>query len=59
MRPGSTKRSRWAENPKWLQDDYVKFIRFAQMKIDGFTYKRRRQTENLSSIQSPAWSAGL
>lgn len=26
-------------NPKWLQDDYVKFIRFAQMKMDGFTFK--------------------
>ena len=23
------------KNPKWLQDDYVKFIRFAQMKMDG------------------------
>jgi len=22
-------------NPKWLQDDYVKFIRFAQMKMDS------------------------
>jgi len=22
-------------NPKWLQDDYVKFIRFAQMKMDA------------------------
>ena len=22
------------KNPKWLQDDYVKFIRFAQWKID-------------------------
>lgn len=22
------------KNPKWLQDDYVKFIRFAQMKMD-------------------------
>lgn len=28
-------------NPKWLQDDYVKFIRFAQMKMDGYTYKTR------------------
>lgn len=27
------------KNPKWLQDDYVKFIRFAQMKMDGFTLK--------------------
>lgn len=27
------------KNPKWLQDDYVKFIRFAQMKMDGFTIK--------------------
>ena len=26
-------------NPKWLQDDYVKFVRFSQMKMDGFTYK--------------------
>jgi predicted helicase len=25
-------------NPKWLQDDYAKFIRFAQMKMDGFTF---------------------
>ncbi|MCW8307498.1 N-6 DNA methylase [Acidiphilium sp. PA] len=23
------------KNPKWLNDDYVKFIRFAQMKIDA------------------------
>ncbi|TAK53963.1 MAG: DNA methyltransferase [Bacteroidetes bacterium] len=23
------------KNPKWLQDDYVKFIRFAQWKIEG------------------------
>jgi hypothetical protein len=27
------------KNPKWLQDDYVKFIRFAQMKMDGFSLK--------------------
>lgn len=26
------------KNPKWLNDDYVKFIRFAQMKMDGFTF---------------------
>jgi hypothetical protein len=24
---------------KWLNDDYVKFIRFAQMKMDGFTFQ--------------------
>ena len=24
---------------KWLQDDYVKFIRFAQMKMDGGTFE--------------------
>ncbi len=24
---------------KWLSDDYVKFIRFAQMKMDGFSYR--------------------
>ena len=23
------------KNPKWLNDDYVKFIRFAQMKMDA------------------------
>jgi predicted helicase len=27
------------KNPKWLHDDYVKFIRFAQMKMDGFSFK--------------------
>ncbi len=26
------------KNPKWLQDDYVKFIRFAQNKIDQVGY---------------------
>jgi hypothetical protein len=26
------------KNPKWLQDDYVKFIRFAQMKMDAGRY---------------------
>jgi predicted helicase len=26
------------KNPKWLNDDYVKFIRFAQMKMDGGEY---------------------
>jgi predicted helicase len=29
------------KNPKWLQDDYVKFIRFAQMKMDGYTFKTK------------------
>ena len=27
------------KNSKWLHDDYVKFIRFAQMKMDGFSFK--------------------
>jgi N-6 DNA Methylase len=26
-------------NPKWLNDDYVKFLRFSQMKMDGFSFK--------------------
>ena len=26
--------SPWARNPKWLQDDYVKFIRWAQWRIE-------------------------
>ena len=25
-------------NSKWLHDDYVKFIRFAQMKMDGYSF---------------------
>lgn len=33
------KKSLGERNPKWLHDDYVKFIRFAQMKMDGFTFK--------------------
>jgi len=28
-------------NPKWLNDDYVKFIRFAQMKMDAIPGRRR------------------
>lgn len=35
------KRPLGEKNPKWLQDDYVKFIRFAQMKMDGYTYKTK------------------
>ena len=33
------KERRSERKPQWLQDDYVKFIRFAQMKMDGFTFK--------------------
>jgi hypothetical protein len=29
------------KNPKWLNDDYVKFIRFAQLKMDGYTYRTK------------------
>src|SRR5690606_7820673 len=29
------KRSLGEKNPKWLNDDYVKFIRFAQLKMDA------------------------
>lgn len=43
-------------NPKWLNDDYVKFIRFAQMKMDGGTYeyvdeKGNRQSLTLQGVE--------
>jgi predicted helicase len=28
-------------NPKWLNDDYVKFMRFAQLKMDGYNYQSK------------------
>ncbi|HWY60798.1 MAG TPA: N-6 DNA methylase [Rhizomicrobium sp.] len=31
----ATKRPLGERNPKWLNDDYVKFIRFAQLKMDA------------------------
>jgi len=39
-------------NPKWLNDDYVKFIRFAQMKMDGgkFEYKDDRGVSHLVDL---------
>jgi len=35
---------------KWLQDDYVKFVRFAQMKMDGGEFKYLDDTGNVQSI---------
>jgi len=35
---------------KWLQDDYVKFIRFAQMKMDGGEFKFIDDAGNVQSI---------
>ena len=35
---------------KWLQDDYVKFIRFAQMKMDGGEFEFTDNRGNLQTI---------
>jgi len=46
-------------NPKWLQDDYVKFIRFAQMKMDGFTYKTKAPDGKPIEHSVPAVERGI
>ena len=37
------------KNPKWLQDDYVKFIRFAQLKMDRIDEGLKRLTRFFGS----------
>jgi predicted helicase len=44
---------------KWLQDDYVKFIRFAQMKIDGGVFEYRDEDGNLQSVVIDAVDKGV
>lgn len=44
---------------KWLQDDYVKFIRFAQMKIDGGTFEAVDELGNIQSIQMNGVDEGI
>ena len=43
------KNATWGAKSQWLQDDYVKFIRFAQMKMDGFTYQTSAPIEKPSA----------
>ena len=47
------------KNPKWLQDDYVKFIRFAQMKMDGFTFKTKAPDGKLIEHSVPGIESGI
>jgi predicted helicase len=47
------------KNPKWLQDDYVKFIRFAQMKMDGFTFSATGPDGNLIEHSVPGVDNGI
>lgn len=44
---------------KWLQDDYVKFIRFAQMKMDGFTYELKAPDGKKIEHSVPGTEQGL
>lgn len=46
-------------NPKWLQDDYVKFIRFAQMKMDGFDFTTRAPNGKLVKRSVPGIENGI
>ncbi len=46
-------------NPKWLNDDYVKFIRFAQMKMDGFTFKAVAPDGKLIEHSVPGVDTGI
>jgi Type ISP C-terminal specificity domain/N-6 DNA Methylase len=47
------------KNPKWLQDDYVKFIRFAQMKMDGYTFKTKAPDGKLIEHSVPGIENGI
>ncbi|MGH6811575.1 MAG: type ISP restriction/modification enzyme [Methylocella sp.] len=47
------------KNPKWLQDDYVKFIRFAQMKMDGFTVATKAPDGKLMEHSVPGVENGI
>ncbi|MBN2093462.1 DNA methyltransferase, partial [candidate division KSB1 bacterium] len=43
------------KNPKWLQDDYVKFLRFAQWKIQTFGYGIVSMITNHSYLDNPTF----
>jgi hypothetical protein len=44
---------------KWLQDDYVKFIRFAQMKIDGGVSKFINDRGDVQTIEMEGVEQGV
>jgi hypothetical protein len=46
-------------SPKWLLDDYVKFIRFAQMKMDGFTFAIKGQDGKAIEHSIPGVESGV
>ncbi|MEQ1888311.1 MAG: type ISP restriction/modification enzyme, partial [Alphaproteobacteria bacterium] len=46
-------------NPKWLNDDYVKFIRFAQMKMDGGEFEFINDLGNLQTIKMEGVEQGV
>ncbi len=43
------------KNPKWLQDDYVKFLRFAQWKINQHGYGIVAMITNHSYLDNPTF----
>jgi len=45
------------KNPKWLQDDYVKFIRFAQYKIEQTGHGIVAIVTNHSFLDNPTFNA--
>jgi len=44
---------------KWLQDDYVKFLRFAQMKMDGGEFKFIDPQGNVQSVMIQGVQRGI
>jgi predicted helicase len=44
---------------KWLQDDYVKFIRFAQMKMDGGVFEAVSESGQVTTINMPGAKEGI
>jgi predicted helicase len=47
------------KNSKWLHDDYVKFIRFAQMKMDGFVIRMKAPDGKLIEHSVPGIDKGI
>ena len=54
-----TKKPLGERNPKWLNDDYVKFIRFAQLKMDGGKFEYQDEAGTKHVVDLPGVDEGI
>jgi predicted helicase len=54
-----TKKPLGERNAKWLNDDYVKFIRFAQLKMDGGKFEYKDETGIKHVVDLPGVDEGV